>query len=142
MHLQPFKAQVIVLESTHPAFPEKNAYSKKEALGVDRFMALVGAPEAANKNAMILQTGTAWTLDLVNNVGAHLGGYINPSPLLSIKTLLNTTQFPFQTPSSFKSDPGLDSDHCVFHALVAMWQGLIQKALSYLDPSWQEECKQ
>lgn len=63
------------------------AYPKPEALGADRFLAMLGA-RARNPGAwMVVGIGTAITLDLIDADGLHRGGRIAPSPALMREAL-------------------------------------------------------
>ncbi|UHQ20139.1 type III pantothenate kinase [Lysobacter sp. KIS68-7] len=61
------------------------AYAHPHKLGVDRFLAMVGARNAWP--ALIVGVGTALTLDLVDHGGRHRGGRIAPSPTLMREAL-------------------------------------------------------
>ena len=56
------------------------AYANPKKLGVDRFLAMVGARDAWP--ALIVGVGTGLTIDLVDADGLHRGGRIAPSPTL------------------------------------------------------------
>jgi len=56
-----------------------NAYNDPESLGCDRWLAMIACYEASRgKNFILLDIGTAITIDIVNNSGNHLGGLIFP----------------------------------------------------------------
>lgn len=55
------------------------AYAQPRRLGVDRFLAMLGA-QAYGKAVLVCGVGTALTLDLVDADGLHRGGRIAPSP--------------------------------------------------------------
>jgi len=57
------------------------AYAEPARLGVDRFLALLGA-HASGGPALVVAVGTALTIDLVDGDGRHHGGRIAPSPAL------------------------------------------------------------
>ena len=58
------------------------AYAEPSRLGVDRFLALLGAhARDAGAASLVVGVGTALTLDLLEG-GRHLGGRIAPSPAL------------------------------------------------------------
>ena len=61
------------------------AYATPARLGVDRFLAMVGARDAYP--ALLVGVGTALTIDLVDADGMHLGGRIAPSPTLMREAL-------------------------------------------------------
>jgi type III pantothenate kinase len=56
------------------------AYANPAKLGVDRFLAMIGAHDAWP--ALIVGVGTGLTIDLVDADGLHRGGRIAPSPTL------------------------------------------------------------
>lgn len=58
------------------------AYADPSRLGVDRFLAMLGARDVATGAVLVCGVGTALTLDLVDSDGRHLGGRIAPSPAL------------------------------------------------------------
>ncbi|EXF42584.1 pantothenate kinase [Pseudomonas sp. BAY1663] len=55
-----------------------NGYLDHERLGMDRWLAIVGAFELGARAMLVIDLGTAVTVDLVNSEGVHLGGYICP----------------------------------------------------------------
>jgi type III pantothenate kinase len=67
-------------------------YHEPWRLGVDRFVAMVGAHQLFRGVALlVVGVGTALTLDLVNARGRHAGGAIIPAPQLMVATLLAQT---------------------------------------------------
>jgi type III pantothenate kinase len=63
------------------------AYADPDALGVDRFLAMLGARAQAPHAALVVGVGTALTLDLIDADGRHRGGRIAPSPTLMRQAL-------------------------------------------------------
>lgn len=54
-----------------------SAYDQPEHLGVDRWLTLVATSQLyPNKNVLIIDAGTATTIDLLAKSGQHLGGWI------------------------------------------------------------------
>ncbi len=71
------------------------AYDDPAALGVDRFLALLGARARHRQAALIVGIGTALTIDLLGADGRHHGGRIAPSPGLMRDALhQRATQLP------------------------------------------------
>ncbi len=67
-------------------------YAEPWRLGVDRFVAAVGAQQLFRGIAVcVVGVGTAMTIDLVSARGRHLGGVIIPAPELMVETLLDRT---------------------------------------------------
>jgi type III pantothenate kinase len=67
-------------------------YAEPWRLGVDRFVAAVGAHRLFRGVAVcVVGVGTAMTIDLIGADGRHRGGVIIPAPALMVDTLLNET---------------------------------------------------
>ncbi len=75
-----------------------NAYDEPYKLGADRFVALIAAYHLSNKKqkkqkaCIIIDSGTATTIDAVDSQGNHLGGLILPGVDLCSSSLLQNTQ--------------------------------------------------
>jgi type III pantothenate kinase len=68
-----------------------NGYTDPSALGVDRWLAIIGAAHAHGMPIVVMDLGTATTLDAVDASGRHLGGLILPGPQLMLKSLAGAT---------------------------------------------------
>jgi type III pantothenate kinase len=67
-------------------------YVEPWRLGVDRFVAAIGAHHLAKgRPVIVVGVGTALTVDLIDGQGKHLGGAIIPAPTLMVDTLLRNT---------------------------------------------------
>lgn len=78
----------IELARTQAAFAGlRVAYATPARLGVDRFLAMLGARGGIHEAVLVCGVGTALTLDLVDAQGLHLGGRIAPSPQLMREAL-------------------------------------------------------
>jgi type III pantothenate kinase len=76
------RAAQVQLVRTLPAFAGvRIAYAEPSRLGVDRFLALLGAHARGAPSSLVVGVGTALTIDLLAD-GLHLGGRIAPSPSL------------------------------------------------------------
>jgi type III pantothenate kinase len=69
-----------------------NAYEEYGRLGLDRWLAIVGAFSLCCGACMVIDVGTAVTVDLVAADGRHLGGYIAPGMALLRGQLLSHTR--------------------------------------------------
>ncbi len=65
----------------------RNGYTDSEALGVDRWMAIVAAFHTYATAVCVIDCGTAITLDVVDASGQHQGGMIMPGLKLMQKAL-------------------------------------------------------
>jgi len=69
-----------------------SGYLEPWRLGVDRFVAVIGAYHLAKEKAVcVVGVGTAMTIDLVDAKGVHRGGAIIPAPTLMVDSLLSNT---------------------------------------------------
>ena len=69
----------------------RSLYQDSSKLGADRWAALIGARALSNKNTLIVNTGTATTIDLLGSNGVHYGGWILPGLALMQASLANNT---------------------------------------------------
>jgi type III pantothenate kinase len=70
----------------------RNGYREPWRLGVDRWVALIGARhEHPGKDICLVGLGTAMTIDLLDATGGHHGGSLVPGPRLMIESLLEHT---------------------------------------------------
>ena len=76
----------------------KNGYTDYQKLGADRFVAMIGAyhwcnaGKAQKKPCIIIDAGTATTIDGLDEKGHHRGGLILPSVNLCQSSLLQNTE--------------------------------------------------
>ena len=64
-----------------------NSYYDSGKLGVDRWMAMVAAYQMKGGSVIVIDCGTAVTIDLVNEKGVYLGGVIMPGLNLAFQSL-------------------------------------------------------
>lgn len=60
------------------AFGIINGYRQPRRIGVDRFVAMVGARAESKSALCVVDAGTAVTIDVIDRSGRHLGGQIIP----------------------------------------------------------------
>ena len=81
------------IASTPLAAGVRNGYREPWRLGVDRWIAAIGAWHEAGQQAVcVIDIGTATTVDVVDARGRHQGGLIIPGPALMTESLLSGTQ--------------------------------------------------
>lgn len=83
--------QAEFMQSTAYAGGVRNAYADPAKLGVDRWLAVIGAHAMEQRAACVVSAGTAMTIDAVDAQGRHLGGVIVPGPALMVSSLLRNT---------------------------------------------------
>lgn len=69
-----------------------SGYRDPQKLGLDRWLAVVAAYDMCGRACLVIDLGTAITVDLVTHDGTHLGGYIAPGISLLRGRLLAHTR--------------------------------------------------
>jgi len=82
---------IIFLETKSFDFGITNAYLEYHKLGVDRWVAMIGAKSQCSGAFCVVDCGTAVTIDVVNNFGEHLGGLIIPGVDVMQQSLVSQT---------------------------------------------------
>jgi type III pantothenate kinase len=82
------------VKSESKRFGVTSSYQNPITLGVDRWLTLLAANLVySNENILIVDAGTATTIDLLDHNGKHLGGWILPGiDILFNSLLLNTSK--------------------------------------------------
>ena len=71
-----FKCKITQIKSSSRLLGVTNGYDKPTQLGDDRWVAIVASYHQYKKPLVIIDCGTAISIDCVNDSGRHLGGYI------------------------------------------------------------------
>lgn len=86
-----------------------NAYPDPSRLGVDRWVALIGARAAVDSACVLVDAGTALTIDVLDEGGRHLGGQIVPGLRLMAGALAaQTSDLPETDKPEARDRTGLD----------------------------------
>lgn len=105
-------------------------YSELSQLGVDRWMAIIAAASACAGPILVVDMGSALTIDLVDGKRQHCGGYILPGWRLMQKSLLEGTAIhPSRIPYNYEVqsiEPGLNT-------VDAIGMGRIKAMTSTID---------
>lgn len=76
-----------IMESRAMCAGLRSGYDNPSRLGVDRWLAMLGARTLGDGPWLVVDAGTAMTVDAVSAVGVHLGGYIVPGYRMQISML-------------------------------------------------------
>jgi type III pantothenate kinase len=111
-----------------------NGYQQPEKLGVDRWLAILAARAQAAAGAVVVDCGSAITVDLLTSQGEHLGGYIAPGLRLMREALsANTTAIKLgQIGYPDNNFPGRNTVAAIKSAELAMISGLVEQAKAIL----------
>lgn len=108
-----------------------SGYVIPEQLGVDRWLALIGALKIQpNSNVLIVDAGTATTVDLLSESGQHHGGWILPG----IDTMFNSVISQTSNVNAIQQGTlnlkfGINSSENLNNACWAATLGLISEAI-------------
>lgn len=80
------------LESTSAGFGVRNGYDRPAQLGADRWAGLIAARALSIEASIIVQAGTATTIDILDAEGVFQGGLILPGLTLMRQSLARNTQ--------------------------------------------------
>jgi len=109
----------------------KYSYHDPSTLGADRIAALAGALSRYKKNVIVVDAGTATTIDVVRRDGFHIGGIICPGMQILAESIhRRTAQLPKTTVVKPRRLIGKSTEECiqsgVFNGTIVMINGLIQ----------------
>jgi len=78
-----------VVESESERFGVTNCYDQPKTLGIDRWLSLIGAAcDYPNRNVLIIDSGTATTIDFITSGGKHQGGWILPGIVTLFESII------------------------------------------------------
>lgn len=108
-------------------------------MGIDRWAAVLAASRITQERCIVIDAGTALTLDVLDERNQHLGGYIFPGVGLSIESLKNHTAIPNERIPDFDNvtkagedsfRPGASTQDAILGALALAYRGYIEGAMS------------
>ena len=107
----------------------QHCYPDPARLGVDRWLAMLGARAEQAGPVLVVDAGTALTIDLLSADDAHVGGYIVPGLATSRETLFSRTDKvrPFADEAdSGALQPGQNTLNCVAAGTLRQQVALVQ----------------
>lgn len=97
------------VKTTREACGVTNSYRQPRRMGVDRWLAMIGAYCEFHSALLVIDAGTAVTIDAVDRGGQHLGGQILPGITLMAETLAsNTSAIPMVQSRTTRRSDGLE----------------------------------
>ncbi|MBP1667875.1 MAG: pantothenate kinase [Bacteroidetes bacterium] len=122
---------LIDLSHTTP-LPFKNLYHTPEWLGKDRIAAAAGAYAAyPGAHALIIDMGTAITLDILTSKSEYIGGNISPGLVMRFRALhAFTSRLPMFEKDAFSADPGTDTRSAI---ISGVQKGILYEINGYVD---------
>ena len=111
-------------------------YADTLQLGVDRWLAVLAVSKLTRAPSIVLDAGTALTIDLLDSDKHHLGGYILPGVDLLLSALSEKTAIPGEripVPGDLQGiTPGRDTRSAIGNAIGMVFHSLLTKPLADL----------
>ena len=115
-------------DSIYPGM--RSLYQDPSKLGADRWAALIGARALSNNNTLVVNAGTATTIDLLGSNGVHYGGWILPGLSLMQESLQSkTAQLPLAVREEAAQEFGTSTNEAIIGGCDAAQIGAIHYAL-------------
>jgi type III pantothenate kinase len=123
------------------AYPAKelagvvNGYEQYDRLGLDRWLAVVGAYQLSRRACLVIDLGTAVTSDFVSAEGRHLGGFICPGvPLMRTQLRTHTRRTRYDSDEAGLAigsfTPGGSTAEAVERGCLLMLRGFVSGQLA------------
>ena len=108
----------------------QNAYSDYHRMGADRWHAMYGAWLGHKQGFVVVDAGSAVTVDFVDQCGRHLGGYILPGLQMMFRSLkTDAARIGFDPGQVWATGPGKSTGECVNHGLAWLSDAMIVRIL-------------
>ncbi|WP_114690219.1 type III pantothenate kinase [Polynucleobacter necessarius] len=115
-------------DSAYPGM--RSLYQDSSKLGADRWAALIGARALSSYNTLVVNAGTATTIDLLGSNGLHYGGWILPGLSLMQESLQSkTAQLPLAVREETRQEFGINTNEAIIGGCDAAQIGAIHYAL-------------
>lgn len=112
--------------------PLKNLYKSPTTLGYDRLAASVGANNIfPGSNVLVIDVGSAITIDFVNDKNEYAGGNISPGMSMRFKALNEyTTNLPLEKPQEYSEFLGSGTSGAIVNGVQ---NGIIYELEGYIS---------
>jgi type III pantothenate kinase len=121
-----------------------NGYAAFERLGLDRWVAILGAFRLAGRACVVIDLGTAVTSDFICAQGQHLGGFICPGLQLmrgQLRTHTRRIRYDDHTAEQAKMtlSPGRSTAEAVERGCILMLRGFVTTQIDQAAACWGED---
>jgi len=139
-----FAIQVHVAQPAKAMAGVINGYEDHLRLGMDRWLAALGAYHLAKGACLVIDLGTAGKADFVATDGEHLGGYICPGkPLMRRQLRTHTRRIRYDDASAERAlgslAPGRSTVEAVERGCVLMLQGFARIQIEQARALWGDD---
>lgn len=123
------QGQILFAESTNYLAGVRNGYPEPGQLGVDRWLAAVAGYNRVVRACVIIDAGTAITVDYVRADGQHLGGMIAPG-FTQFESFLGKATGLSVDQREFRLGPQTSTAGCLSAGVSHMVQGFLESVES------------
>lgn len=102
-----------------------NNYINTSRLGSDRWASMIAAWNFFHYPCLVVNVGTAMTIDAISENGVFIGGYIFPGPYLLKQSLVENTQIGLIETADYQDFPQSTSD--------AIQSGIITALIAFIE---------
>lgn len=113
----------------------RNGYLEPEALGVDRWLALLGARRRHGLPVVVMDIGSATTLDAMDADGQHLGGWLLPGPGMMRDAVQRGTALGPLSDTDAQPGPARETLAGLASGILAAQAGALQRFMDGLPAS-------
>ena len=109
-----------------------NLYNNPKSLGADRWAGMIGAKSIyPSQNVLVVNAGTATTIDYINQSGEFAGGWIIPGLSLMLAALAKgTADLPDLSPANaLEPNFGQSTNDCIMQGCIQAQIGAILRAI-------------
>jgi type III pantothenate kinase len=140
---QTFSLTSVCAESALTLAGVTNGYEDYRRLGLDRWLAFVGAYHLAQRACLVLDLGTAVTSDFVGADGLHLGGFICPGmPLMRSELRTHTRRIRYDDAAAERAlvsfVPGRATSEAVERGCSLMLRGFAMTQIEIAREHWED----
>ncbi|MFT4924179.1 MAG: type III pantothenate kinase [Phenylobacterium sp.] len=128
-------AEVVEVVTAAHAFGIKCAYEHYQTLGIDRWLAVLAVASVyPDQDVIVVDAGTATTVDFVSGDKVHLGGWIVPGLDLMTSSVTSQTQKVFDDDTTaFTYELGQSTPAALKSGCLAAQIGLVHQAVAYFN---------
>lgn len=128
-------AAITEVKTSGQAFGVQCAYKNYQTLGIDRWLAVLGAvAQYPGKNVIVVDAGTATTVDFVTKDKQHLGGWIVPGLELMTSSIAQRADKVFDSDDThYQYDVGTTTPQALKFGCLAAQLGVVRQAIEFFD---------
>ena len=108
----------LVVARTASDLGMKVSYDKPETYGIDRALAAYGAFHVFQNSCVVVDAGTAVTIDAINIDGTVIGGYIFPGSEMLANALSSNTDLPDVSTGDVNEGIGNSTETCIKYGIT------------------------